>query len=576
MKKISSKKQVALIMMVFFVPLVGLLLCYGVYSIHTLNDRVALSGESALQLYRETVKRDLSETDYFLSNFLANDRDCAQLRYPVGSLKAHVLGVEVVRKLQSQVNVRPYLAGILFCSRKNSLHRAAYYSRSYAYAEKASLEALFTDAIENHPDCHTWGWFLREVEGRPFLLRILGNQETYSMCAVDLDYVDFSGVGEQEDAFFFFADSQGIPLTEKPRLAKKHIEAAPVEEAYSISPNTGGPESRSLLVGSGLGYGGLHLIYAMPYSGLLMNMDQIQIAILTALAVILLLVFFSFWLLLRYWLHPLESLVGAMEQVGSGNLDVQLGTSYPTDEFVRLAKTFNHMTRQIQAFKIASYEQELEIQRAQIQYLKVQIRPHFFLNCLKNIYGLAQGKEFDKIQDMVLRLSEYLRFLLYDDRTLAPLSAEVRNVRNYIGLQAMCMPEPPRWTMELDPQLEQTPAPPFALLAFVENAMKYGAAPGRTLELTIRGSLLEGGGRTYAVLTVRDNGRGFPEEALAQLNAGGLREGGHIGIQNVCRRFRLLYGEDCEFLFSNRGGAQVEIYFPCQLPEEDQEGGREP
>lgn len=555
-------------MMVFFVPLVGLLLCYGVYSIHSLNDRVALSGESTLHLYRETVERDLREIDHSMANFLANDWDCSQLRYPVGKLRAHLLGVEVVRKFQSQVNAKPLLAGMFFYSQQNALFRAAYYPRNYTYGEKEGLHRFFVDAIENQPDCHTWGWFLQQVENTPFLLRILGNGSTYSMCAVDLGSVDFSQDGEnQEDAFFFFTDSQGLPLTEHARLDEKHIRAVPDGQAYSISPAAGSAGGRSFIVGTSLSYGGLRLLYAMPYDGLLMNMDQIQIAILTASVLILLLVCLSFGLLLRYYLHPLASLVEVMEQVSAGALDVQLKADYHTDEFARLSETFNRMMTQIQQFKIASYEQELEIQRAENQFLKVQIRPHFFLNCLKNIYALAQGQEYGKIQGMVLQLSEYLRSLLYDDRPLVPLEVEIRNLRNYLALQSMCMPVPPRCVIELEPQLEQLQAPPFALLSFVENSLKHGAVPGRALEIYIQGSLLQDGPHTYAVLKVRDNGGGFPPEVLGELNAG--REvPGHIGIQNVRRRFRLLYGEDCVFLFSNRSGAGVEIFFPCTGPEQ--------
>ena len=64
--------------------------------------------------------------------------------------------------------------------------------------------------------------------------------------------------------------------------------------------------------------------------------------------------------------------------------------------------------------KINSYEQELEIQRTQMQCLQLQIRPHFFLNCLSKIYSLAGEKQFSPIQELSLDLSAYFRNIFKD------------------------------------------------------------------------------------------------------------------------------------------------------------------
>ena len=73
-------------------------------------------------------------------------------------------------------------------------------------------------------------------------------------------------------------------------------------------------------------------------------------------------------------------------------------------------------------------------------------------------------------------------------------------------------------------------------------------------------------------ITIRDNGGGFPEEILRVLQTDLGEMGTHLGIQNVYRRFRLLYGEKCVFFFSNRCGAEIEIYFPY---DPNGENGRE-
>lgn len=571
MRTISSKLQIILIMMIFLIPLVGLLIGYNLYNVNTLNERVAQNSESTVLLYQRTVERDLKDIESYMANFLANDSESTQLRYPVSNLKAHVLGVEILRKYQSLIDTRQPIAGMFFYSRQNALFRAAYYPRNYSFTEKEETRRFLEDTIQNDPDCLKRGWFLHAVGERPFLFRILGSNGTYSMCAVDLDYVEFpQDFTEQEgDSFLFFTGPDGAPLTKKARLEREEIVPDSLEKDYAI---TGLPQNRYFVVHNEIPYAGVNLLYASPYRGLLMNMDNLQITILAASVIILLLIFFSFWFLKRFYLRPLDSLVKTMEQVRSGQLDAKLKADYQTDEFYRLGHTFNAMMDEIQALKIASYEQKLEIQQAELQYLKIQIRPHFFLNCLKNLYALAEEKKYEKVQGMILRLSEHLRLYLQDDRTLVPLEMEIRNVENYISLQQMCMPAPPSCSIQVDERLNGLRLPPLSLLTFVENSVKHGLAPGRTLEIHIRITLLEGGEETYVSLSVRDNGEGFSPEMLELLGGGEIKAQHHIGIQNVCRRFRLIYGDRSTFLFSNRGGAETEIFFPYSA--EWKEAGR--
>ena len=61
-----------------------------------------------------------------------------------------------------------------------------------------------------------------------------------------------------------------------------------------------------------------------------------------------------------------------------------------------------------------AYDRLLQVQKTKMQYYQIQIRPHFFLNCMKNLYAMAEGKKYEKIQEMILTLSSYLRAVLKD------------------------------------------------------------------------------------------------------------------------------------------------------------------
>ena len=91
---------------------------------------------------------------------------------------------------------------------------------------------------------------------------------------------------------------------------------------------------------------------------------------------------------------------------------------YSSKEFAQVNDTFNRMINTITNLKIESYERklaareaELAAEKAELTSLRMQIQPHFYLNCLKNIYGLAQMGSFQEIQDEILLLSKHLRYI---------------------------------------------------------------------------------------------------------------------------------------------------------------------
>ncbi len=561
-KTISSKKQILLTMMIFVIPLIGALVGYNLYNLDMLNQRLAQTDKNAIYLYQHSIEQKLGSAEGYMANFLANDSDCLQLRYTKSNLKAHVLSWNIQEKYRTMMDTEPTLAGLFLYSRENSVFRPVY-NHSYTYEIKSEAEHFLKNTIEGSPDCVKKGWFLHKIGDTPFVFRFLGTNGIYSVCMVDLNNVEVPQIfGENRaENYLFFRDQDGAAVTEQEWLDENRISLRTDRPEYYFS---GEGRTQFLLVENRMEKIGLWVVHASPYSRWLMNMDTVQMIIFISSLIIVFLIFFSFYFLKRFYLHPLDSLVQTMEKVRDGQWHTTMEADYQTDEFVRMEKTFNEMMGEIQRLKIESYEQKLEIQQTNLEYLQIQIRPHFFLNCLKNLYALAQGKEYKRIQEMILVLSEHLRFLFLDNQKEIPLETEMRNVNNYISLQSMWMQIPPVCKITVDPRLQGLCLPPLSLLTFVENSVKYGVDTGYALSIHIQITLLKNEAEEdYVSIMIRDNGAGFPEDILQKLNREEVEsDGRHIGIQNVCGRFRLLYGEKCSFLFSNRKGAEIEIFFP--------------
>ena len=164
--------------------------------------------------------------------------------------------------------------------------------------------------------------------------------------------------------------------------------------------------------------------------------------------------------------------------------------------------SFNQMMDHVKQMKIAAYEKELQYRYAQLQYLQLQISPHFFLNILKSLYGMAQGRNYEKIQTAILMISDHVRYIFHDNQDMVPLQTELHHVENYIQMQRYITSQSIAFHMEVEPGLEEAQVPALCLQTFVENSCKYATVPGRGLEISLEVRQLpsEEGGRLDAVI----------------------------------------------------------------------------
>lgn len=83
--------------------------------------------------------------------------------------------------------------------------------------------------------------------------------------------------------------------------------------------------------------------------------------------------------LYRKLIYPINTLMETMQKVGNGNLSLRVNDNYDLLELQRFGQTFNEMLTKINDLKLEAYEKKLDLKQAQLQYLQLQIRPHFYL-----------------------------------------------------------------------------------------------------------------------------------------------------------------------------------------------------
>ena len=243
-------------------------------------------------------------------------------------------------------------------------------------------------------------------------------------------------------------------------------------------------------------------------------------------------------------------------------------------EIAQVADAIRRLYAQVNQLKIHFYEETIAKQKMELEYLRLQLRPHFFINCLTVIFNLSQQGEHRKIQKFCYNLSNYIRYLFGSGLKTVPLTEELQHIEEYLYIQNVRFHTKTHF-VQLTAPLENAQVPSLMLLSLVENSVKHNRALVEELIIDLDVQEQEG----MVIYTVKDNGSGFPPEGLKPEQSSEAVPGtapSGIGLKNIRRQLELLYGERFQLICQNvkEGGAMVRISLPT-LIDKDKNQGRE-
>ena len=310
---------------------------------------------------------------------------------------------------------------------------------------------------------------------------------------------------------------------------------------------------------------GLYLHYSFES---LYSLPPAQISFLIISLLLLLSIAFFLSSLSRLISKPLRLISDAMGVITEGNFEHRIPEIQSIDDIRAYANGINLMLDAIQQYKEDEFKSRLDAMQAQLQYLQLQIRPHFYLNCLKNMNSLIDLKEYEKAQTLIYALSNYLSHAFSDIRKFITVREELEAVQDYVNLCNSLS-----YNIDLGFKLAgQSPhmnCLPMSLLTFVENSIKHTKTSiNLSIHITVE-TFTAPDNIEFLKYTLRDSGGGFPDSVLqSQYNIDPskpvyLRD--HIGINNVRYRLYLTFGSQASLTLRNEGqDAIVEIITPCE------------
>ncbi len=187
-------------------------------------------------------------------------------------------------------------------------------------------------------------------------------------------------------------------------------------------------------------------------------------------------------------------------------------------------------------------ELEIRLARAQLDALRLQIRPHFLFNTLNTIAMQVRTGAYAAAVEMLSALGGLLRETIDDSAAEVALDRELGVVRRWLEIERVRFGDRLRVAWDIAPDCERARVPAFLLQPLVENALRHGlGALPEGGELRIRAQRTGG----QLAIEVIDDGRGLDGE---------LRMG--VGLRNVRDRLAHMYPDACELAVAPRDGGR--------------------
>ena len=180
-------------------------------------------------------------------------------------------------------------------------------------------------------------------------------------------------------------------------------------------------------------------------------------------------------------------------------------------------------------------ETQLKLKEQELNYLKMQIHPHFLFNTLNTMYGFAL-KKADETPEMILKLSNLLDYLLYQvDKPFVLLKDDIDHIEDYIALERMRFNETLNISLNTDNISETEKIAPMLLLPFVENSFKHGSIKNGLLTIKIE-------------VYCQDK---FIYFSIENSSANSTETSKGIGLENLKKRLSLLYKDAHQLSITN-------------------------
>lgn len=560
LKHNSIRRRFLTLVMAFLIPLLFILNLSNLYYCHLSQKQAAQSGADLISLYLKQTDKSIEEIADTLCAFATSDYIVRMLNSEDEATRQYAL-VELQSKLSSllsnfDVADSLFVYGVTFPS-YNYVYGAA-----SSYSQRVQQEKHLARICLPSPEApKLLNWSQVTLEDKNYLLWMIRADSVYVGAWIAMNTLEapLNAIANNYRAQFVFTDMDNHPLTSGSFIERTAIQLLHSDSTYYRS----GTPKKYILTGAPSVSRSFRLYMAFPEQTILENLDFLQWMILILSISALLLIPAVLHLFRHNLLNPLRVLNEAVVELEGGNLYYQIEKTDAPSEFLQINAAFNAMTVRLRNHKIKAYEDRLEKQKLKLAYLKMQIRPHFFLNALTTVSNFAALNRPEQMSKFIGYLAEYLRYMFRSNLTLVQLKEEIGHIETYLGMQELRFQGTLSHLFEVEPAAYTLKIPPFTIHNFVENVVKHAMGEQNHVMLCLHASVRDGMLR----IVVEDNGGGLTAEGIRQLSDTDYtpRKGYSVGIWNIRQTLAIVYRGKASITItpSALSGTKVEICIPA-------------
>lgn len=277
---------------------------------------------------------------------------------------------------------------------------------------------------------------------------------------------------------------------------------------------------------------------------------------------ILLTIFFSHTIT-----RPLRFLTRQLTKIRTG-IPIQYRREMKNKEVSILFESFNDMLTNLNLTVQELADKKISEKQAQLIAMKAQFRPHFLYNTLNTIYWTLMKDGQGKTAEMVLTMSDLLRYSIQPGAELVTLHEDLKQLERFIELQKLRFGSKLEFEAQIEAELFHRPVMRLLLQPLVENAISHGleTQKKKSWRILIKGVKED---EQYMRISIEDNGIGVSQEQIKDILQNedrhkNLELHSGVGLPNLISRLKLTYGEQHRFDMSTSelGGLKVSIRLP--------------
>lgn len=548
---------------VVVIILLAVLITSNLYSLYVIRTNTINSAMNEMRIHIRDIDNSLNNAVNDLNEVAMNIDDITALkssneseRYFSTMRLSDILNERInISKTTDALAIYNHDHGILLFSNSSRL----------SSQEKISASDVIRAGLSSKDHKLNDLWSTIEIDKKNFFIKAYDFSGTTIISLVKADtLMSLANIKDlSTDEQIVLTDKVGNPLARVGNMALSDVNF-PLKNGVQVVSKLAG---KYLMVSIDLDSSYARLSTILKEKSVLLGLGYIQwiIAILGIISLFLMPYIINY--LNKEIIKPVRALVVGTRQLEQGNLDYQVEEKGSSFEFQTLNDSFNSMAKEIKTLKISAYEEKIELQKAELKYLQMQIRPHFFLNALTTVHSLTYKDKNEDIRKFIDALSNHLRYMFKGGLSMVPISEEIEYIKNYFCMQEIRFPNSIFYVFDVEPSIEQEQIPQFIIHTFVENSFKYAMTLEEPLSIFIKINKYILDEKDTIRIVIEDSGEGFPQEVLDKVNNSddtNTLDGYRIGISNIKRTLSLLYGENNLLKISNVEtlGGRVEILIP--------------